>query len=414
MKLVSMFAVAVSLSVGGGLAAPAAAQQAQAQAQAEPTAPARQYKLSGKGRKALAPVEAAVKAKDAAAFAAALPAAQAAVETPDDHYVLAQLQLQHAIDANDKAAQLAAMEAIAQSGGATPQELPNVYRTIGAVHYEAKNLDQAVAAFEKVVQLQPSDAETLIRLAELRNQQKRPADAVAFIEKAIAASKAAGQTVPENWYRRALKFAYEGKLPRETENVSRSLIEAYPTGTNWRDALSIFQTGTSLDDEGELDLLRLMRATKSMTSANDYLVLADRLSRGNYYGEVQDVAREATAAGKSDASISKFAQSAAGKAAEDKAALAGLEAKARADASGQTAMRIANGFFGHGDYAKAADLYKLAAQKGSVDVDLAKTRLGIALAMQGDRAGADAAFKSVGGNRAGLAGLWSLWLAKRG
>lgn len=409
MKLVSTLALAASLALGAGLsAAPAIAQEAQA------AAPARQYDLSKEGRAALIPLEAAVNAKDSAAYAAALPAAQAAAKTADDRYVIAQLQLRRGIDANDTAMQLAAVEAIAASGGATAEELPKVYRMVAQLHQDMNQPDQAAAALEKLTQLQPNDPDALLRLAELRAKQSRPADAITYIENAIALQKAAGQTPPENWYRRALKFAYEGKLPRQSAELSRTLLQAYPSPENWQSALAIFRGGAKLDAEGELDLLRLMRATRSPMSQGEYLALAARLDEGNYYGELQNVAREAAAAGKGgNADLVAAAKSASAKVAEDKAALAGLVGKARADASGATALRIANGFFGHGDYAQAAELYRLAAEKGSADADLAKLRLGIALAMQGKKAEADAALKSVGGARAGLAGLWSLYVSQR-
>ena len=93
--------------------------------------------------------------------------------------------------------------------------------------------------------------------------------------------------------------------------------------------------------------------------------------------------------------------------------LAGLEGRARSEASGDFALKVADGYYGHGDYAKAAEFYRLALQKGSVDANLANTRLGMALAMSGQRPAAEAAFKAVTGPRADLANFWLLWLASR-
>jgi hypothetical protein len=76
-------------------------------------------------------------------------------------------------------------------------------------------------------------------------------------------------------------------------------------------------------------------------------------------------------------------------------------------------MKIAEGYYGHGDYAKAADFYRLALQKGSVDANLANTRLGMSLAQAGRKAEAETAFRAVTGRRADLAGLWLLWLNQR-
>jgi hypothetical protein len=74
---------------------------------------------------------------------------------------------------------------------------------------------------------------------------------------------------------------------------------------------------------------------------------------------------------------------------------------------------MADVYAGYRDYAKAADLYRVALQKGGVDANLVNTRLGIALAMGGQRADAEAAFGKVAGVRAPLANLWRAWLAMR-
>jgi Flp pilus assembly protein TadD len=63
---------------------------------------------------------------------------------------------------------------------------------------------------------------------------------------------------------------------------------------------------------------------------------------------------------------------------------------------------------------KAAALYRAAIEKGSIDANVANTRLGIALARAGQRAEAEAAFRAVGGARADLANLWLVWLSQRG
>ena len=74
-----------------------------------------------------------------------------------------------------------------------------------------------------------------------------------LLEKAIATQTANGQKAPENWYRVALKYAYQGKMPGETVKLSRQLIEAYPSPTNWRDGLVIYRDAANLDKGANLD-----------------------------------------------------------------------------------------------------------------------------------------------------------------
>ena len=63
-------------------------------------------------------------------------------------------------------------------------------------------------------------------------------------------------------------------------------------------------------------------------------------------------------------------------------------------------------------FLKAAALYRAALQKGSIDANLANTRLGMALALAGQKAEAEAAFKAVTGPRADIAGYWLVWLGQ--
>jgi hypothetical protein len=53
-------------------------------------------------------------------------------------------------------------------------------------------------------------------------------------------------------------------------------------------------------------------------------------------------------------------------------------------------------------------------QKGNVDANLANSHLGMAYALAGQKAEAEAAFKAVTGPRTDLAAYWLLWLSQQG
>jgi tetratricopeptide (TPR) repeat protein len=97
----------------------------------------------------------------------------------------------------------------------------------------------------------------------------------------------------------------------------------------------------------------------------------------------------------------------------DRPTLASSEGKANAAANGRIAANTGDAYMGYGDYAKAAAMYRVALNKGDVDTNLVNTRLGMSLAMAGDKAGAKTAFSAVTGPRAELARYWILWLDKR-
>jgi tetratricopeptide (TPR) repeat protein len=199
--------------------------------------------------------------------------------------------------------------------------------------------------------------------------------------------------------------------------LSRDLVSAYPTADNWRDALTIYRQQANLDKAAETDVLRLLRAAKALRGDSDYLTLASHLNDAGLPGESKAVVEEGVRADPKRASKDYFRSllgATSGRVSADRAALPSLETKAMSSANGRLAVGTADAFYGYGDYAKAAALYRAALQKGGVDSNLVNTRLGAALALAGQRAEAEAALRAVTGQRAEIAAYWMLWLSQRG
>ncbi len=414
MKSISAFAIAVSLLAGGAVVAtPAAAQKNKKQAAA---APADQLSLSKEERATLVPLQTAVGANDMATAATLLPAAQAAAKGPDARYVLASLQLKIAAANKDEAAQAAALEALLATGKVAAQDQVRLYTALAGLYTNLQRPQQAAAALQKLGELDPNSTAPVLALAETRARENKPAEAIALIDRAIGLAKASGQPVPESWYRRALKFAFEAKLPAETLRTSQALVAAYPSPDNWRDALTIYRRQAKLDKPMETDVLRLMRAAKALKGDADFYTLASHLNDAGLPGESKAVMDEGAQAKMINPNKDYFRAlmgTTSGRVAADRASLPSLESKAKAAPNGKLALSTADAFFGYGDYAKAAELYRVAREKGSVDSNLANSRLGMALALAGRKAEAEAALKAVTGPRATLAQFWMVLLSQR-
>jgi tetratricopeptide (TPR) repeat protein len=417
MKKVSNLALAASIIVGGALiSTPAVAQKKKAEAAAPAQAAGWQPKLTKAEAAALKPVEVAVNANDWATAATALAAAQPAATSPDARYYVGRFQLQIGVGTNNSQLQSQGIDAMIASGGGDPTQAVSLYKNQGAIALQTKDYAKAEAAFSRWAQLAPNDIDAQMATGEVKFRQNKRQEALPLFERAIAARKAAGQAVPESWYLLALQSALDAKMAPQAETYSQALLSTYPTGKNWRNALLIYRQNNSLDQPTQMDLFRLMRATKSLERGDEWLGLAGELSRQRFYSEAKGVIDEGIAAGKisrTDATAAAILKEASTRVASDRAALPGLEAGARSGANGSLALKLAEAYYGHNDYAKAADLYRLALQKGGVDANLVNSRLGIALAMGGRRAEAETAFKAVTGNRARLASYWMLWLAQR-
>ncbi|HEX2763006.1 MAG TPA: hypothetical protein VHM92_04050 [Allosphingosinicella sp.] len=422
MKSVSRIALGVAIIVGAG----SVVATAPAEAKKKPAAPAAQpgarvMKFTPAERAALQPVQTAITAKNWTAAAAALPAAEAAAQGPDAKYAVARFRLEIGLGLNDLAMQSAAIDALIATGQIPAADLPSFYTNQGVLASNAGNKQKAETAFAKVIELTPNDPQALINLATVKNDLRKPSEAVALIQRAIDAKKAMSQPVEESWYKYALKLAYDGRsnpaLRAATGRLSRELVAAYPTKENWRDALLIFRETSSLDPAAELDVLRFMRASGALAGERDWYELIDGLYRAGNYGEAKKVLDDGVARRMIDPKKAAFAELIRLNNARlngDRASLGAEEAKALAGSSGALALKIGDAFYGYGENAKAIALYRAALAKGGVDANLVNTRIAMALLASGDRAGAEAAFKALTGSRADLGAFWVAWMARSG
>jgi hypothetical protein len=363
-------------------------------------------KISRESSKAIQQLQKDVNDKNTAAIAADIAAANAAAKTADDRSVIGILQLKAAAQANDKAGVAAAIEAMLASGSATQEEKFPLYLNLAKAYAATKQDARAVQAYSQALQLNPSSVDATAGLAEAKVAAGQAAEGLALIEKGISLQSAGGQKAPEAWYKRALQIAWKAKLPQAME-ISRQWLGAYPTTETWTNALAVYQNLQPLDDAQTLDLLRLKRATKSLAPA-DYFNYGDLAVRQGYSGEAKLVLDEGFAANlikRSDPSFSQLYTLASQRSQGDKA---GLATAPSPSAAANQLTGTGDAWFGYGDYAKAAEFYRASLAKGG-DSNRNNLHLGMALARQGDKAGAAAAFAKVTGPTAELAKFWLVY-----
>lgn len=92
------------------------------------------------------------------------------------------------------------------------------------------------------------------------------------------------------------------------------------------------------------------------------------------------------------------------------ATAADLESAAKMSPSAINLLRIGDRYFGMGNYAKAADVYRQVLAKPDADKEIANLHLGMALARSGDKAGATTALNTVTGGRADIAKFWLVYV----
>ena len=405
---------AIALALGIGLAAaPAQAQDNAAPAVASPTAlMTHDPKISRSATKALIELQNAVNANDAAAIALALPAAEAAAKTEEDRYTIAIMRLKAAGAAKDHAAIAAAIEAMLASGAVLEEEKFSLYYNLAGSYQSAKQEAKATEAYGKALQLDPGSIDAMAGLVESKVSQGQNAEAVELLRKGIALQSAGAGKAPEPWYKRAVAIAFRGKLPAALD-LSRDWVRAYPSADSWTNALAIYHNGANLDEAAILDLMRLKHAVGKL-SAGDYFSYGDIAVRKGFAGEAKAILDHGFAASvikRSDGGYAELYDIAAQKAQGDRESLPAAPA---AGTNARQTLNAGDAWFGYGDYAKAADFYRAALARPGAEPDLINLHLGMALALQGDKAAAAEALGKVTGARSDLAKYWLIYANSKG
>lgn len=418
----SCLAAALATAMGGSImiAPPAGAQQP------VPEAAARSLTLSSNERTVLRALETAMAGYDRAAQDAALAAARPVVQSADARFAFAYYQFHIGQARGDAQMVGQAVDMLVESGRIPPDQLPALVANQANRAYLAGENQRTERLLARLVELRPNDPVVLADYAQYtanRMSNAPPAAATQFrttavtlFQRAISANQAAGRVSPESWYQRTLALAFDGRMAHPAIALARDLVTYYPSPLNWRDVLNVYKGSVPPDPELELDIRRLQRAVEALAGERDYLELAAALTAANLHGEAKAVLDEGVSRGMLDSGEAVVRQAVTAnnrQATRDRAGLARRRTQALAASTGAGALAAGDSHFGYGQFAEAAELYRAALQKGGTDPNLVNSRLGAALALAGQRAEAEAAFRAVTGPRADLAAFWLAWLARR-
>ncbi|GAA0732312.1 tetratricopeptide repeat protein [Sphingomonas japonica] len=410
MSFVSKIALAAMLSTGTVavmLPIPAAAQDKKAQE--EPP-----IEISEEFRAAIVPVQTAITAKDYATAEAGLATARPLAQNDQEKYFVAALGLGVAQSKNDYAGMARELDELIRNPKTPPADLANYTLVRGQIAYNAKDMAAAKTYLTRAQQLGATDPNLPLMLAQTNLSGGNVAAGAAEIEKAIAAKKAAGEPVPEDWYKVTVSRLYQANDKAGALTWLKRQLADYPTTANWRSTILVYREGVdaSLDDGARIDLFRLMRSAGALANQSDYIEYADLAFRAGLPYESKAVIDEGLASGKlprSSTATSLLAES--NKSIKQEGSLSAQEAKAKSASDGRPASQLADAYLADGQNAKAAELYRLALQKGGAKTEEVNLRLGIAHARANQTAEAKQSFAAVASKpRADIASLWTTYL----
>jgi len=414
---VALLTGAVMLS--GVISDPAHAQRDRKKKDKEPKA-----KYSKEFIEAFTPLQNAVNANDgsAATVVGQFPAIIALAQSGDEQNALGGLIYNAGVQTREQALQLQGLGLMLQSGK-VPTE--NIGR-FNFIAYQLSNaagdypgarayLQAAIVANFNTDSVSVSDLQ--IAMAESFISESRIAEGLNYLATAIESRKAAGQSVDEAWYRRGLSVAYNNEVVPQVYDFASIWIAAYPSETNWRDAINIARNLNTYDSGQMLDLMRLSHRVGALKEKYEYIDYVEAADARRLPNEVRRVIEQGYASGivsRDDIYLSDALGTAKNRIAADEAELPSLERDAGVSGAGvRTVVAAGDAFLSYNEYTKAEVFYTKASTMPGADKNEILTRLGISQLEQGKFDAAMESFAQVGGNRLPIARLWTAYTTQK-
>ncbi len=383
-------------------------------AQAQGAAP--ELQLTEEVRQAAEQARLAISQNNFPSATALLNQATSQARTDGDRYVIATMRLDIANRTFNAAGKNAAINALISSPLVDEGRRAELYLANSALAYNAQDVDAARSALQGAIDRGATDPRTYIALASIDFEKGNRDNALTLVDRALALQQQSSQPISDHWYRRAIHMANRAGDVTRVAQMSQALVAAYPTAQNWRDVLTFHRTVGQPDQAAALDLWRLQGATDALYGEADYLGYLRLANEAGYRAEVERVVLAGKAVNMLDGGNSEIATLDRGttRFAESlRSAMAGRASAAANQADGTAAMAVADDYVSLGRYAEAAAQYRIALQKGGIDADLVNERLGMALALSGDVAGARTALDAVTGPRSWIARYWRIFADTR-
>jgi len=396
----------VLLAAGVATATPSFAQETVRPEIGKPLQAAQELVKAGRYREALG------KVREAEAVGA---------RNANETYLIERMRLAAASGAGDAETAAHSFEALSSSGRIQPAEKLRMMESIAGSYYRAQQYPKAMQWSQRY--LREGGTSGAIRTMLIQSQYLSGdfAGATRELMAEIQASERAGATPPEDRLKLLLNAASKQGDNNAYVYAMEKLVTYYPKKEYWVDLLSRMQRKQGFSDRLSLDAYRLSLATGSMTAAADYMEMAQLALQADLASEGKQVIDKGIASG----ALSTGAQADRAKRlkalvdkklAEDAATHAEDEKQAMAAKSGDALVSLGLYAVYNGQAAKGVQLMQQGIAKGGLKrPEDAKLHLGIAQLVAGDKAKAQATFKTVQGTdgTADLARLWALY-ARRG
>jgi tetratricopeptide repeat protein len=332
------------------------------------------------------------------------------LKTIDDFKAYAYLKLKNLKDAQSS------YEAELATGAVTVQEAVKVFRVLFLLSASNGQQAKAIEYGAELAARGGASAEDLGILSQSYYLQKDCTNTVLWANKAIAASREAGQTPKESWSQFKLQCASDTGDTAAMAAVLADLIRLTHRSNYWNILLRL-ERQDERDDHNTLMLYRVMYDTVSMGAGSDYIEMAQLLGDAALPAEAQTVLEKALSSGvileQQKERTTRLLNSFKTRVDADRQSYARRDADAAENPAGELGVKLGEAYYGVGEYPDAVTALNRGLTKGQVQhPDDAYVYLGRAQVALKDMDGARAAFanlRSVPNVSPRVLKLWSLY-----
>jgi hypothetical protein len=261
-------------------------------------------------------------------------------------------------------------EAMLATGALPPEELPKTYRALFQLAASntqgAKAIEFGKQAFDAGV-MQGND---LLIMSQLYYQQKDCKNAGVWGDRAVAASKKAGEQPKEVLYQIKLQCASDASEPAGEIAALYDLVRLTNKTSYWNNLIRL-ERQDERDDQNTRMIYRVMYDTNSMQADTDFIEMAQLLGDAALPGEAQMVLEKLMSTpgvlkDEHKERTTRLLNSMKMRADADKKGLPALDTEASKNPAGQLDVKLGEVYYGAGDYQGAVTAITRGLGKGQI------------------------------------------------
>lgn len=308
------------------------------------------------------------------------------------------------------------------TGQYTPEEAAKTTRMLFRLSAGNQQYSKALDYGKQVADAGGANADDLAVMSQIYFLQKDCKNSASWADKAIAASRKAGETPKENLYQFKLQCASDAADNAAMSAVLIDLIRLTNKTNYWNTLLRI-ERQEERDDHNLLMIYRIMYDTNSMNAGSDYMEMAQLLGDAALPGEAAAVIEKGMSAGlfteqKDKDRATRLANTLKPRADADKKGQAQFDAEAAKNPAGELDVKTGEVYYGSGDYQNAVTAINRGIPKNQIKhLDEAYVYLGRSYVQLKNTADAKKAFtglKTVPNINPRVLKLWELYSEKLG